>query len=168
MADQGSDVNIVYPKLVEFMSLTLYPVLKLGTRQLMMFTSDEASIPLTHWTKLNIKVSSLYRQVWAFTALRSFNPLALLLGLPWLKSMDAVIHIRKEAINIEDSGLRESWVSLRSPEVTKRESEALTVPKLKEEVEESSKKSSASDKEEEDNESEEGSSEKKENTEDFH
>ena len=60
MADQGSNVNIVYPKLVESMSLTLYLVSRLGTRQLMMFTSDGASIPLTHWTKLNIEVSGLY------------------------------------------------------------------------------------------------------------
>ena len=82
--------------------------------------------------------------------------------------MDAVIHMRKEAIDIGDSGLGESWVSLRSLEVTKRESEALTVPKPKEEVEESSEESSASDEEEEDNESEEGSFKEEKNTEDFH
>ena len=127
MADQGSDINIAYPKLIQQLGLILYPVSKLGVRSLTMHTSDGNKVALTHWVKFHTKVSGLYRHVWAFVAPHSGGPLSLLLGLPWLESVDAVFKIRDEKLMIGDKANNEKVRVLKNPDLSKQDSAHLEI-----------------------------------------
>ncbi|MCJ1334988.1 hypothetical protein MMC09_000254 [Bachmanniomyces sp. S44760] len=80
--------------------------------------------------------------------------------------MDTVIHVRDESIDIGDSGLGEPRVSLKSLDVMKRESEALTVSKPAS-IEEASSEESSSEEDDSSEESEESSSGEEDETKDF-
>lgn len=82
MANQDSDINVAYPKLVQELFLVLYPVSKLGVKSLTMHTSDRSKVALTYWVKFHTEVKGLYRHVWAFVAPHDGGSLLLLLGLP--------------------------------------------------------------------------------------
>lgn len=127
MADQGSDINMAYPKLIQQLGLVLYPVSKLGVRSLTMHTSDGSKVALTHWVKFHTEVSGLYRHVWAFVAPHSGGPLSLLLGLPWLESVDAVFKIRDEELMIGDKTNDEQVRVLKNPDLSKQHSVHLEI-----------------------------------------
>ena len=127
MADQGSDINMAYPKLIQQLGLILYPVSKLGVRSLTMHTSDGNKVALTHWVKFHTEVSGLYRHVWAFVAPHSGGPFFLLLGLPWLESVDAVFKIRDEELMIGDKANNEKVRVLKNPDLSKQDSAHLEI-----------------------------------------
>lgn len=135
MADQGSDINMAYPKLIQQLGLVLYPVFKLGVRSLTMHTSNGSKVALTHWVKFHTEVSNLYRHVWAFVAPHSSGPLSLLLRLPWLESVDVVFKIQDEELMIGNKTNDEVVRVLKNPDLSQQSSAHIEIAADKDSIE---------------------------------
>ena len=66
------------------------------------------SIELKSWVKFWIEVSGIQREMWAFVTPKNNPNVSLLLGLHWLRSIDAKLYIQKKEIHIGDSKKREA------------------------------------------------------------
>ena len=117
IADQGSDITIIYPPLPKLLGLKVYPVASLlkSHTKLVMNTAGVGSVQLTHWTCLKLKVAGVERDVWAFVSPALRPNMSLLLGVPYLASVDAKLHIREEVIELGDSSRGENVVLLKAP-----------------------------------------------------
>lgn len=120
-ADQGSDLNVVYPPLVKRLNLQLRDLKEIDHRQLYMEVAGGSAVPLTHWVYLNVEVDGIYRRTWAVVApgedfqCAKHPRLLLLLGLPWLISVSANTDIRDESLLIGDTRRGEKRVEVLSP-----------------------------------------------------
>ena len=109
-ADQGSDMNVMSVGLVKRLALELHPLAELGLRGLSMRTADYRDTPLHHWVLLRIDVEGVIRDIRCFvvsqvphtTASGQTEYISLILGIPWLYSVDAVIFIRQSKIMVGD------------------------------------------------------------------
>jgi len=117
-ADQGSDMNIIHPKLVQRLGLEINPLEAVGFKGLCMTTADHKDTPLTGWTIVNVGVEDIWRTIRCFVGPDSHNPqVELLLGLPWLYSVDAHISIRDSKITVGDRSLGENPRDVIGPEL---------------------------------------------------
>ena len=115
MADQGSDVNLIYPDLVKTLGLKLLPIKLLNIKKMRMGLANGSHHDLTHWVKFHVAVGPVHRQVWSFVCPQESKGLSLLLGLPWLNSVNARIHVRDKEIFIGDHAKGEETVKMTVP-----------------------------------------------------
>ena len=102
-ADQGSDLVIINPKLVKRLGLKVRPTSTLAPHRLSMSVANGDSTELKSWVKFWVEVSGIQREMWAFVTPKDNPNVSLLLGLPWLRSVDAKLFIQKKEIHIGDS-----------------------------------------------------------------
>ncbi|MCJ1396664.1 hypothetical protein MMC18_009556 [Xylographa bjoerkii] len=128
IADQGSDINLIYLELRKFLGLELRPLEELGLPKFRMTLANGAVQELRHWVHLYISIAGIDRVVWAFACTTSGTNMALLLGVPFLSSVDAKIRVRDEIIEVGDVTRGEAVMEVSTPQC------ALLTPKI--EVEE--------------------------------
>ncbi|RKF60417.1 hypothetical protein OnM2_051053 [Erysiphe neolycopersici] len=154
-ADQGSDMIVITIGLVRSLGIPVQPLAERGYHNLTMNVADGRAAKLTHCCTLTIGVLGIWRTVEAFV--RPFDKgnetdLHLLLGMPWLHSVDAKIFIRASKIELGDVKRGEDIKELKGPQFTESTHNKLILrPKLglgEEEEEDSSSCSSDSELEE--------------------
>ena len=101
--DQGSDLVIINPKLVKRLGLKVRPTSTLANHRLGMSVANGDSTELRSWVKFWVEVSGIQREMWAFVTPKENPNVSLLLGLPWLRSVDAKLFIQKKEIHIGDT-----------------------------------------------------------------
>ncbi|KAK4697103.1 hypothetical protein P7C71_g925, partial [Lecanoromycetidae sp. Uapishka_2] len=109
--DQGSDMNVISAALARQLKLELKSVEEVGFKGLSMRTADQKDTLLHYWVWLRITVEHVTRDIRCFvtpdvtstTSSGGVEHLSLILGLPWLYSVDAVILIRQSKIMIGDA-----------------------------------------------------------------
>lgn len=104
-ADQGSDMIVVTIGFLRALGISTKPLSDIGYHNLTMNVADGRSAKLTHCCTLTIGVLGVWRKVDAFV--RPYDEsnkteVHLLLGMPWLHSVDAKIHIRASKIELGD------------------------------------------------------------------
>ena len=166
-ADQGSDMNVISAGLVRFLGLTLLALADVGFKGLSMRTADHREAVLQHYVVLRLSVEGIVRDIKCFvapelphtTASGQTEYLSLILGLPWLYSVDARISIRQSTIMIGDATIGEKVRSVVGPELVfckdhnllMYPKSALAVPgRIVEEIEDASDSESSSSEEEDD------------------
>ena len=68
-----------------------------------MSVANGDSIELKSWVKFWVEVSIIQQEIWAFVTSKDKHNVSLLLGLQWLRSVDAKLFIQKKEIQIGDS-----------------------------------------------------------------
>lgn len=120
-ADQGSesDMNVISPGMVVKLSLPTKPLGEIGFQGLTMQTADHRESILTAFVGFDLMVEGTTRSIRCFVApdVSGFPQSRLLLGVPWLKSVDAVISIRNSAIQIGDAQIGEAVRFITGPEL---------------------------------------------------
>ncbi len=120
VADQGSDICLIYPNLREHLGLQLRPISQLleNKPSLRMTTADGGVHELRHWVTFMVEIQAIKREIWAFACPSNGQNISLLLGLPFLESVDAHFHIRRGIIEIGDSDLGEAVIAIKAPQIT--------------------------------------------------
>jgi hypothetical protein len=124
-ADQGSDMNVISMDLARRLNLQLRDLAEVGFRGLSMRTADNHDTILYHWVWVRVSVADILRDIRCFvapkitqtTAAGQVEHLSLILGLPWLYSVDASISIRKSKITIGDVSIGETVREVVGPEL---------------------------------------------------
>ncbi|OQO11727.1 hypothetical protein B0A48_03454 [Cryoendolithus antarcticus] len=114
IADQGSDINLVYPSLQKKLGLKLRPVKQLNIPFIRMTVADGKTCELTHWASFQVRVQGIKRSVWALACPTDSRDIALLLGIPYLDSVDAQIRVRSTMIEIGDKARGEKIVKVQA------------------------------------------------------
>jgi hypothetical protein len=118
-ADQGSELNLISIGLVKAMHYKPLSLSSKGFSGLAMNTADGSSSALTHFVTFWLSVLGIWRKANAFIHPydREAAPkdLHLLLGLPWLESVDAKIGVRDCRIEIGDTKRGEKVVVVQGP-----------------------------------------------------
>lgn len=135
VADQGSDINLIYPDLVRHLGLSTRPTHELDLPPIKMTMPDGTQCSLKKWVNFMITVDGIEREVWAFVCPTQGRRISLLLGVPYLESVDAHIRVRDSTIDIGDVARSEE---VRTIESCERESMPVVVePETVEEDDES-------------------------------
>ncbi len=138
-ADQGSDMNVMSAGLVRHLSLQLHPLSEIGFKGLSMRTADHRETVLHYWVWLRVVVEGIHCDIRCFAApeLRQTAAngqaeyMSLIVGIPWLYSVDALISIRQSKIMIGDASIREAVRAVAGPElVFYKDHNLLLYPKL--------------------------------------
>ena len=124
-ADQGSDMNVVSMGLVRHFELALHKLSDIGFKGLSMRTADHCNTELEFWIWLTISVAGIWRSIRCFVApevvsvdkTERFEHFGLILGNPWLYSVDASFSIRQSTISIGDALIGEEVRRIVSPEI---------------------------------------------------
>lgn len=130
-ADQGSDLNVISTGLATKLGLQLQSLDLVGLRGLTMRTADHKDPQLYHWVLLNVGVQSIWRKIRCFVSsaitslptashpplLATNEPLSLLLGIPWLYSVNAQLSIRRSKIEVGDPSMGEIVREVVGPEL---------------------------------------------------
>ena len=124
-ADQGSDMNVISQGMVRFLGLKLHLLSDIGFKGLSMRTADHRDTVLMYWVWLDISVEGIWRKIRCFVApeVVSVNEagraeyLSLILGIPWLYSVDASISIRLSTIFVGDRTIGEEVREVVGPEL---------------------------------------------------
>ncbi|POS83490.1 hypothetical protein EPUL_004983, partial [Erysiphe pulchra] len=117
-ADQGSDMIIVTVGFLKKLGLPVRILAESGLNGLTMNVADGSSARLTHYAELKIGVHGIWRRVEAFVRLFSEDnkeDIHLLLGLPWLFTVDAKIKIKDSLIEIGDVERGEEIKEIKGP-----------------------------------------------------
>ena len=101
-ADPGSDLVIINPRLVKRLGLKVRPTSTLAPNCLSMLITNIDSTEFKSWFKFWVEVSGIQREMWAFVTPKNNFNVSLLLGLPWLQSVDVKLFIQKKEIHIKD------------------------------------------------------------------
>ncbi|SLM39631.1 Zinc finger, CCHC-type [Lasallia pustulata] len=137
-ADQGSDMNVISTAMAKQLGLHLYPLSDVGFAGLTMKTADHRETLLYHWVYLDLGVEDIWRQIHCFVApelpfpVPGVEHLSLLLGIPWLYSVNATTGIRGSRIEIGDPAAGETSETLAiltardSPSGSEQEEESET------------------------------------------
>lgn len=130
MADQGSDINLMYPNLVQHLSLKRRPIseLLLPRTNLCMTTADGRTNVLKHWVSFHVNVDGVKRETWAFVCPSEGKRISLLLGLPFLESVDAHFHIREGVLTLGDKTRGEAVHNVKVPQKQSAEVIVKAVP----------------------------------------
>lgn len=115
-ADQGFDLNMISAGLAWILCLILHLLEEVGFKGLTMRTADHHETLLRYWVWLKIAVQGIVRDIRCFVAPElqqtgingAVEYLSLILGLPWLYSVDAIIFIRQSKILIGDTSIGET------------------------------------------------------------
>ncbi len=124
-ADQGSDMNVISIGMVSMLGLTKYLLADIGFKGLSMRTADHRDTVLQHWVWLHLGVEGIWRNIRCFVAPEVVSVtesgrteyLGLILGIPWLYSVDASISIRLSTIFIGDRTIGEEVRAVVGPEM---------------------------------------------------
>lgn len=123
-ADQGSEMNVISPGMVRKLGLVRRSLGDIGLAGLTMETADHKETRLHSWTELTLEVEGIIRTIKCFIGPESYDLFGniieqyrLLLGLPWLYSVNAVINIRSSSIQIGDIASHESVRTVKGPEL---------------------------------------------------
>ena len=124
-ADQGSDMNVLSSGMVRFLGLPTFLLADIGFKGLSMRTADHRDTILKYWVWLNIGVEGVWRNIRCFVAPEVVSVtesgrseyLSLILGIPWLFSVDASISIRMSTIFIGDRSIGEQVRGVVGPEL---------------------------------------------------
>ena len=131
--DQGSEMNVVNPSMVVKVKTKLRPLAEVGFKGLTMQTADSFESTLEHYVAFDVCVEGVWRSVRCFVspAIRGkYEEPRLLLGLPWLYSVDAFISVRLSSIRIGDSSIGEMARNITGPElVYHRDQNMIMYPK---------------------------------------
>jgi hypothetical protein len=116
VADQGSDINIVYPRLVKELGLRLISIKKLKIPPIRMTVADGTWVDLKQFVILHVLVEGIKRKVWAFAcpteSKSNSKAVALLLGVPYLEEVCAQIHVPSRSVEIGDAERGEGRVTI--------------------------------------------------------
>jgi hypothetical protein len=115
-ADQGSDMIVATRALLKALAIPLYPLSGRGFSGLTMHVADGTSAELTHYAVFEIGVRGIWRKIEAFV--RPYGgpeELHLLLGMPWLHTVDAKFFIRESVIELGDVKRGEQIVKIQGP-----------------------------------------------------
>ena len=118
-ADQGSDINVISPALVDHLGLAKQPLSDIGFNGLAMRTADGRETILHHFVFFKMGVEDVWRDIRCFVAPTTNARYAhsLLLGIPWLWSVNAIIAIRESKILVGDPGKNEAIREVVGPEL---------------------------------------------------
>lgn len=124
-ADQGSDMNVISIGMVRSLGLATHSLAEIGFKGLSMRTADQRDTVLEYWIWLNIGVEGIWRDIRCFVAPEVVSVtesgrseyLSLILGIPWLYSVDASISIRLSTIFIGDRSIGEQVRGVVGPEL---------------------------------------------------
>lgn len=124
-ADQGSDMNVISEGLVNQVGLARQPLAEVGFAGLSMRTADHRDTLLHHWVKLTVGVQGIWRDIRCFVTPKVTNTsssgeteyLSLILGIPWLYSVDALISVRQSKIMVGDVSIGEQVREVAGPEL---------------------------------------------------
>lgn len=122
-ADQGSDLNVIGKSLAVRLGLDLRPLSEVGFKGMAMRVANGSITSLSEYTRLSIGVAGLWRTIYCFVIpeeaeeILPASEVKLLLGLPWLHSVDAIIGIRDGSIRIGDSVKGEESRLVQGPEM---------------------------------------------------
>ncbi|KAI0997508.1 hypothetical protein K3495_g10678 [Podosphaera aphanis] len=105
-ADQGSDMTIVTVGFLKALNIPMRTLTSKVFNGITMNVADGTSAQLTHYATIEIGALGIWKKVEAFV--RPFGKenerdIHLLLGMPWLRAVDAKIRIRDSIIEIGDS-----------------------------------------------------------------
>ncbi|RKF57444.1 hypothetical protein OnM2_074041 [Erysiphe neolycopersici] len=117
-ADQGSDMIIVTMGLLRKLGLSVKSLAERGFGGLTMNVADGISSRLTHYSEYEIRVCGIWRKIEAFVRPsweKNADEIHLLLGLPWLHSVDARIEIRDSKFEIGDRARGECVETIQGP-----------------------------------------------------
>ena len=148
-ADQGSDMVVVSIGLLKAFNINPRPLAELGYNNLTMNVADGRATRLTQCCTLRVGVLGIWRTIEAFVRPydeKDEKDIHMLLGLPWLHSVDAKMFIRASKIELGDIKRGEDVVELRGPQFTVSPSNKLILqPKTEDTSEEESEEESSSD-----------------------
>ena len=124
-SDQGSDMNVISQGMVNHLKLPMQLLSDIGFKGLTMRTADHRETELIYWVWLMIAVEGIWRNIRCFVAPEVVSVtesgrseyLSLILGIPWLYSVDAHISIRQSTIFIGDRSIGEEVRSIVGPEM---------------------------------------------------
>ena len=124
-ADQGSDMNVISAGLVRYLGLKLHPLEEVGFKGLSMRTADHRESSLQDWVWIRVSVEGIARDIRCFVAPELLQTttsgrtehLSLILGLPWLYSVDVFISIRQSKIMVGDQATGETPRAVVGPEL---------------------------------------------------
>ena len=124
-ADQGSDMNVVSKGLVHLLGLELRSLDEVGFRGLSILVADHRERLLHHYVWLRVSVEGIVRDIRCFVApdiphsteTGHVEYLSLILGVPWLYSVDAVIAIKQSKVMVGDVSVGEQVREVVGPEL---------------------------------------------------
>ena len=119
-ADQGSDMNVMSPPMVRKLKLTPRPLSDIGFKGLTMQTADHHESLLESYVGFDLCVEGIWRAIRCFvspTVRGITEEPRLLLGLPWLYSVNAIISVRQSSIQIGDPSIGERVRYVTGPEL---------------------------------------------------
>ena len=124
-ADQGSEMNVISAGLVRFLGLHLHSLEEVGFKGLSMRTADHRETVLQHWVWLRVSVEGIVRDIRCFvapelphtTSSGEIEYLSLILGIPWLYSVDGQISVRQSRILVGDASIGEQVRAVTGPEL---------------------------------------------------
>ena len=82
-----------------------------------MTSADGGTHELTHWVTFSVRIQSIKREIWAFVCPTNGQHISLLLGLPFLESVNAHFHIKEGIIKIGDPSTAEQIISIKAPQM---------------------------------------------------
>lgn len=124
-ADQGSEMNVISMGLVRMLGLELHALADIGFKGLSMRTADHRDTILEYWVWLHVAVEGVWRHIRCFVAPQVVSVsesgrseyLGLILGIPWLFSVDAKISIRHSSLMVGDVSMGEEVREVIGPEM---------------------------------------------------
>lgn len=131
--DQGSEMNVVNPSMAVVVKAKLRPLAEVGFKGLTMQTADSFESTLEHYVGFDVCVEGIWRSIRCFVSPARqglYEEPRLLLGLPWLYSVDAFISVRLSLIRIGDPSIGETARNITGPElVYHRDQNMIMYPK---------------------------------------
>lgn len=133
-ADTGSEMVVITVGLVRRLGLPMLQLSERGFSGLKMNVADGTSAKLAYYTRFNVGVLGIWRQIEAFVrpwTSENLNDQHLLLGHTWLHAVNAKLFIRDSIIEIGDPAAGEQVHKIRGPEFVQSNHHSLILyPKL--------------------------------------
>ncbi len=101
-------MNVISTGLVRQIGLDMHSLSEIGFRGLTMRTADHRETLLEHWVWLNVGVEGVWRSIRCFVAPElvtlsgEIGYLGLIIGIPWLWSVNVIIAMRDSKILVGD------------------------------------------------------------------
>ena len=116
-ADQGSDLVIINEQLAKALKLKFRSSRELDKEGVKMTVASGDNHALVYWVVVHINVEGIKRRIWAFVNPK-YSSTHLLLGLPWLNSVEAKIDVKAQEIRIGSKAMMEDVKCISSPWLT--------------------------------------------------
>lgn len=122
-ADQGSDLNVIGKSLAVRLGLPLGNLAEIGFKGMAMRVANGSITPLREYAIAKVGVAGIWRTINCFVLPQETenilpgSDVCMLLGLPWLYSVNAVIGIMNGSIRIGDTAANEKPRVVQGPEL---------------------------------------------------